>query len=438
MDSPTFDFDCPHCGQALSGKQKHVGKSFNCPKCNTAFTVPAPSPVTVSVTVPVASRVTASAVQGGKTSRPRQNPSTVPVIYGTALAIIAIGAGIYFFAHNSKSVVDANEKPSPTHEMPKAALTPSAPPPKPVISEETKSRIANFLDKAGKLRVMTEQGLQLKDLTVQLSDVRGTWESISTFGLPQHLKREETLLNTAVMAWALAQEMWSSQTKATAEAMETPSTDIYFLLTADRQYSARLEALSSALRAAGINPIETADFSNEMAFEKEIIDKLFRMTKLMNARMEQEIGPIVCAGLLERQASVITAIRKAFGSDGLPKPLMLALDSPNNISVIASKTAEHELRVHSGSLSEVNVSKTKLELAKLNEKLAELKVAVYQVFVAAEKDAANKPPPLPSRASNRVRAICPDRAVKWCLNVAASAMDTARAGIAAHVKSETK
>lgn len=117
MKSPTFDFDCPHCGQPLSGNQQHLGKSLKCPKCNASFTVPAPLPVPPRV------------AQGGRKHRSRQDPLKVLLIYGAALIIIAICAGVFYFRHSHNTIRGTSEKPSPLPETLKTALATPTPAP---------------------------------------------------------------------------------------------------------------------------------------------------------------------------------------------------------------------------------------------------------------------------------------------------------------------
>jgi hypothetical protein len=35
-----IDFDCPHCGQNLSGPEDLAGQTIDCPVCNKSFVIP--------------------------------------------------------------------------------------------------------------------------------------------------------------------------------------------------------------------------------------------------------------------------------------------------------------------------------------------------------------------------------------------------------------
>ncbi len=171
--------------------------------------------------------------------------------------------------------------------IPATPKPPSPTPKLPLLSEESKTRIANFVEKASKLRAMTEQGVRLEDFKAQLSEVRGTWDSITTVGLPQQFHAETQLLQTTVSAWELAQEIWSEESDARAESLKTPGADMLFTLSAGSLYRTKLSQIQDGLLAASVPPPKLPDFADSGAFEIEIVKQFNAMTDLVADRIEQ-------------------------------------------------------------------------------------------------------------------------------------------------------
>ena len=352
-----------------------------------------------------------------------------------------IATGVYFF-YRSHAISKINTILSPTTE---AAVAPvkAIPPPKPAISEETKAQLMNFLDKAGKLRAMTDQGLSLNDFRSQLSEVRGIWESISTFGLPQQLKAEERILDSVVSAWVLAQDLWSGQVNAEAEAVNLPGEDVLYSLRAEAQYGKRLDALVAALRSEGITiPDGAPDFSDKVDFEREITGKLFGMAQLTLKKMDQARGQTEIDFLSQQFQSthneVLPTVQKIFGKDTLPKRLKLVLAGTQNIYEIVRKIGEKEHSLRTGNLSEIGKAMAGLEVAKLNEQLVEIKKTVAEVSIGIAAGTTVVAPFQVSKTPADTRVVSPKTAVKWCLIIASSALDAAKSDISARSKGESE
>jgi hypothetical protein len=405
----TIKFKCPHCGQRISGGQELVGTSVDCPGCFTAFAVAAPLLIPFSPT------------QDGKSPPPKRNSLLVPLICISAFfALTIIAAVVYFFHHNwpVASTMSASHSPStPVPFVPvQATPVPASPsPPKPTISEETKARLASFLEKAGKLRVMTDQGIRLDEFRAQLSEVRGAWESVSTLGLPKQLKSEEQELDTAVSSWALAQEIWSEQISVATKAAESPGKDVIFALHAPAQYGDRLDVLSARLHATGVSPTGLPNLSGKAAFEGEIVHKLFGMASLMVANLAEARGPRTIEFLAQQfkrtQDDVLLLVQEVFGKGDLPKRLNLILDGPDRISEIIRKIAEIEPSLRSGGLSQVEEAKKQVEIDQLTVKLALTKKAVAEITLAI----SGTPPSPEANIPNETRFASPDGMIKWCL-----------------------
>jgi len=63
---------------------------------------------------------------------------------------------------------------------------PSAPtPPKPTISDDTKSRVLNFIEKASKLAAMTDQGVAFTPFSDQLAEVKSVWQTLTIVNWPE-------------------------------------------------------------------------------------------------------------------------------------------------------------------------------------------------------------------------------------------------------------
>ena len=63
---------------------------------------------------------------------------------------------------------------------------PSAPtPPKSTISDDTKSRVLNFIEKASKLAAMTDQGVAFTPFSDQLAEVKSVWQTLTIVNWPE-------------------------------------------------------------------------------------------------------------------------------------------------------------------------------------------------------------------------------------------------------------
>lgn len=75
------------------------------------------------------------------------------------------------------------------------------------ISAEFRSNLNNFLVKAEKLNVMTEQGVTNDDFRNQLAEVKSTY-SVLNGSWPSSLSAEKNMLDQAIKGWELTLEVW--------------------------------------------------------------------------------------------------------------------------------------------------------------------------------------------------------------------------------------
>jgi hypothetical protein len=174
MTTQSFHFDCPRCGQRLSGTAEHVGVTISCPSCNHDFAVPSPqreAPVTSRANSPTTTQ---------------RNPLFIPLIALAALFVITVAGGGFYFGRRSAPQAASVAAPALTPE-PIPATPPT--PPKPTISEDTKSRVLNFIEKASKLAAMTDQGVAFTPFSDQLAEVKSVWQTLTIVNWPETWNR---------------------------------------------------------------------------------------------------------------------------------------------------------------------------------------------------------------------------------------------------------
>jgi hypothetical protein len=80
MESNTYTFECPHCGQRMSGKPGDAGASAPCPACGKSFTIPAPL----------------------RPAGAARNPLLLPLLGISAILLVALGAaGVLFLRRDA-------------------------------------------------------------------------------------------------------------------------------------------------------------------------------------------------------------------------------------------------------------------------------------------------------------------------------------------------
>ena len=135
-----------------------MGVTVSCPNCNIHFVVPLP-PSETSVT---------SRTELLQTKQ--RNPLLLPIIALATLFVVTVVAGAFYLSRRSSepSAGSASMPGGSTERMP----TTSAQSSRPSISEDTKSRVLNFIEKPSKLAAMTDQGVAFTPFSDQLAEVR--------------------------------------------------------------------------------------------------------------------------------------------------------------------------------------------------------------------------------------------------------------------------
>jgi hypothetical protein len=80
--------------------------------------------------------------------------------------------------------------------------------------EESKSRVQTLIEKAAKLRAMTDQGVELTRFQDQLAETKAAWDTMSFNGWPAEWQREREGLAAALAAWNLANELWQEKERS--------------------------------------------------------------------------------------------------------------------------------------------------------------------------------------------------------------------------------
>ena len=178
--------------------------------------------------------------------KPKRNSLFLPIIGVSVLLVIATGfffiqqGDYHAFKGKSLAVVTAVASARP------APIIPA--PPKPRISDDTRSRVLNFVEKGSKLSTMTQQGVAFTPFSDQLTDVKSSWETLAVIGLPETWNRERTVLESAIEGWTLAKEIWERKVKAASNQDE----DLELAVGAAKIYGNRLKQYSeTAARCTG-------------------------------------------------------------------------------------------------------------------------------------------------------------------------------------------
>lgn len=307
-----------------------------------------------------------------------------------SVGIVAAAASAYLvFSRHSSSLghvaaAQAGEQQSPTAEQ----RRPTSAPRPPVLNEEAKTRVVTFLDRTGKLRAMTNKGVRLEDFKSQLSEVSGAWDNITTFGFPKQLSSEKNLLETAISAWSLAEEIWSEQMRVGGFPQKSLGNglDVLCTLDAGSRYGARLEKIGSALRSESVAPPTSPDFADREKFKAKVVIQFLDMTRAVMKQVRQAGG-----------ANEIDAYKKSFQES--------AAAIQNKINTVFGKDA------HSF--------------------LDEMDFADATAFFGGQPLQASEPV-----AGAPATIVNPDDAIKWCFAAAATALDAAKNGISARIRQD--
>jgi len=234
MTTQPLHIECPSCGQRLSGTAEHVGTTVSCPSCNTDFVVPAPqrkAPATSRAELPVTTQ---------------RNPLLIPLIALTTLFVVTVAGGAFYFGRRSAP----HTTPQPAAATPESVQATAQPvpatpahPPKPTVSEDTKARVLNFIEKATKLTAMTEQGVAFTPFTDQLAEVKSVWQTLTLINWPETWNREKANFESAIEGWGLAKEIWERKLKMSSD----PADKLEYLFGSGKIYAPRLQAYAETV-----------------------------------------------------------------------------------------------------------------------------------------------------------------------------------------------
>ena len=198
MTTQNHDFECPHCGQRLSGTEDHFGKTVRCPKCNTDFVVPSPQrnrPVSLRAIIP---------------TKVQRSPLLNPRIVSIAFFVVTVAGGAFYIVRRGASPATippvAATTPGSTVVPSESVVKGSTPPPK--LTEDTKSRVLNFIEKGSKLTALTDQGVSFISFSDQLAEVKSVWQTLTLVSWPETWTREKANFESAIEGWDLAKQMW--------------------------------------------------------------------------------------------------------------------------------------------------------------------------------------------------------------------------------------
>jgi hypothetical protein len=214
-----------------------------------------------------------------------RNPFLIPFIILAVLFIIAVGGGAFYIGRrgvtpqvtlSSPTPIPAISEATPTPEISEATPMPVVPTPQPTpaISEDTKSRVLDFIEKAAKIDNMTAQGVTYTQFTDQLAEVKSAWQTLTLVSWPETWGKEKAEFESAIDGWNLANEIWGKQIEVSSDS--DAKTD--FLFGAGKIYGPRLQAYAATLDHItdqnGLDKVHIPyDTNNPMSFDPDIVIK---------------------------------------------------------------------------------------------------------------------------------------------------------------------
>lgn len=169
--------------------------------------------------------------------------SIKPRMRTKAIALLLVVASALFSACNRPSNSGEVQRLREEIERLKSAQ-PSAPtPPKPTISEDTKSRVLNFIEKASKLAAMTDQGVAFTPFSDQLAEVKSVWQTLIIVNWPETWNRERANFESAIEGWSLAKEIWERKITMSSN----PEDKLEYLMGTGKIYASRLQAYAETV-----------------------------------------------------------------------------------------------------------------------------------------------------------------------------------------------
>jgi len=161
MESATYNFNCPHCGQQISGEPSHAGTEVNCPGCGQTFTVPSPArPVSAA-----------------------RNPLVIPLVAVSVLLVAALGAaGVLWTNRDHAATVSV--------AVPKSLVSPATETPPKSAEPTSFEAVAGHLDQGGSLYFYVDTVQWLAGLSKQMDSFRDVILSAAATGSQDAASRD--------------------------------------------------------------------------------------------------------------------------------------------------------------------------------------------------------------------------------------------------------
>jgi hypothetical protein len=168
-----------------------------------------------------------------------RNPLLVPFAILAALFILAIAGGAFYIGRRGVLPQATLSSPAPTPSITETTPIPvtATPQSPPAISEETKARVLDFIEKAAKLDNMADQGVEFAPFSDQLAEVKSAWQTLTLAGWPETWSQEKAQLESAIDGWTLANDIWGEKIQRISD----EGTDVNLYATSATTYVPRMQ-----------------------------------------------------------------------------------------------------------------------------------------------------------------------------------------------------
>jgi hypothetical protein len=171
------------------------------------------------------------------------------------------------------------------------------------------------------------------------------------------------------------------------------------------------------------------------------------MTDLMIQQMGQTGGPNELDAINQAFTRRLAEIRRAIqqlGDSSFSTSFIQILDGPDSIPDIIGELNGKNRELKSGllteSLSEFEVDRLRLQIDNIKLQWGEFKLRLAKTSLTNAQEASvlqsfGASPATPQEGDATGKIACPEAAIKWCLTSGGYALETARTGISARIKS---
>ena len=200
MEPIAFKFECPRCGEHLSGTPDQIGSSVRCPTCGHSFAVPSP-PETRSTPI-------------RHSQTPSRNPLLLPLIGVSALLILGLATASLLILRRSHHPAEITPSATPMTvaevqrvreevERLKSAQSSASP----IATPATESPdYQNFLRVARRLMTTIESGSSFQDFHGRVADVLASAKEASRSAPTPAKQKAIATFATAIID---ANDIWS-------------------------------------------------------------------------------------------------------------------------------------------------------------------------------------------------------------------------------------